>query len=197
MMRSVAQRYRSLSTKDRRILGLLAIYLVVAYTAELWLLAFGGEQLVGRARSGDPIALMLALYGLADRGFYDRPTPFIIGLESINVFFTQAVNLWLAYAILKDRPYRHAIQLAVGSYLAYSVVLYFWVHHLSGYQDMVAPSPLVFALLVLPNLPWLLGGLYLALDSAVAVTRRFSEPGAEPDRQDRPADSRPEVVTAP
>src|SRR5215212_9912116 len=102
-----------LRPRDRAIIGLLSFFLVIAFTFELWLLLSPDGGLVDRARSGDVIARLLSIYGEADRGFYSRPTPFILGLESINVFFTQILNVWLILAILRNKPYRHVLQLAV------------------------------------------------------------------------------------
>ncbi len=71
------------------------------------------------------------------------------------------------------RPYRQALQLAVSFYLAYSIVLYFRVAHLSSYENIQTKTAFSFFIFVLPNLPWLLANLYLAFHSAIAITRCF------------------------
>ena len=38
--------------------------------------------------------------------------------------------------IWKRSPWRHPLQLLIGAYLSYSVILYFLVAHLSGYEAM-------------------------------------------------------------
>ena len=163
-----------LSAKDRGILGLLFFFLAVALFLELPWLHYGAD-LSGRA-SDTLVAKIFAIYAPCDRAYYDAITPFTVCLEGINVFFSQVLNLALAWAILKRRPWRHPMQLAIGSYLAYSVVLYFLHGIVSGYADMRERSTYTYFLFYATNMPWLLGYLWLALDSAVAITRRFRAP---------------------
>src|SRR5438128_1452007 len=123
-----------LARKDGVILGLLGFFILVACTLELYWVVYA-DQLVPRSQT-DLLAYWFSFYGEADTAYYDHVTPFSRGVETLNVFVTQWLNLWLMYAILKRRPYRHALQLAVGAYVSYSVILYFWLAHLSGYEGM-------------------------------------------------------------
>lgn len=161
------RRWRSLPARDKAIVGLLVFFLLVAFSLELYWIVHA-DALPARS-GGDWIAYLYSIYGEADRAYYDAVTPFTLGLETLNVFVTQIVNLWLIWAILKEAPYRYPLQLAVGSYLTYSVVLYFWVFHLSGYADMRSQTPYTFFLLIAPNLPWLVGYGYLAWDAFRAI----------------------------
>ncbi len=79
--------------------------------------------------------------------------------------------LWLAYAIIHRRAYRWPLQLCVGAYVAYSVVLYFTAKHVTGYAQMPEQTIGAFLILVLPNLPWLLGSLWLALDAGGVILK--------------------------
>jgi hypothetical protein len=162
-----------LPRKDWVILGLLGFFVLVACTLELYWVLYA-DQLVARSQT-DLIAHGFRFYGEADSAYYEHVTPFSLGLETLNVFVTQWLNLWLAYAILKHKPYRYALQLTLGAYLTYSLVLYFWTAHLSGYSGMRQRSFFAFFLLVTANLPWLVGYLYLGYDAFRAITRRFRE----------------------
>ena len=162
-----------LPRKDRLILGLLGFFILVACTVELYWVLYA-DQLVARSQT-DLLAYGFSFYGEADRAYYDRVTPFTKGLETLNVFVTQWLNLWLGYAILKRKPYRYALQLTLGAYLTYSVVLYFWAAHLSGYEGMQQRSLYAFVMFIVPNLPWLVGYLYLGCDAFRAITRRLGE----------------------
>jgi hypothetical protein len=160
-----------LPRKDRLIIAMLVFFVVMAFTMELWWLLHA-DRLVALADT-DWLAHLFRYYGEGDSAYFDRVTPFSRGLESINIFFTQWLNVWLIYAIVRRRPYRYALQLTVGSYLAYSVVLYFWVAHLSGYEGMREKNFFSAFIFVVPNLPWLLGYLYLACDSVRAINECF------------------------
>lgn len=161
------QRWKFLPARDRGIVTLLVFFLLIAFSMELYWIVHA-DALPARSAQ-DWIAYLYSIYGEADRAYYDSVTPFTLGLETINVFVTQILNLWLIWAILRNSAYRYALQLAVGSYLTYSVVLYFWVFHLAGYADMSSRTPYTFFVLIAPNLPWLLGYFYLAWDAFRAI----------------------------
>ena len=158
--------------KDRIIIGVLLFYLVIAVTLELYWILYRHE-LVALAES-DWIARAFSLYGTVDRAYFDAITPLTSALEIINVYVTQWLNLLLIWAIVKRRPYRYALQLTVGSYLTYSVILYFGVAHVSGYADMANQSPGGFLLYFGFNLPWLLGYAFFAYDAIREINRRFT-----------------------
>ena len=166
-------RPRRLSRHDRTIVGLLGFFIVVAFTVELYWVAYHNE--LPRRSQTDFLAFLFAIYSAGDQAYYQHVSYFALGLETINVFFTQFAHIWLIFAIIRRRPYRHALQLAVSSYLVYSVVLYFWVAYLSGYENMPTKSTYAFFIFVTPNLPWLLANVYLAAHSAAAITRYFRQ----------------------
>ena len=165
-------RWSSLSRRDKGIVILLTFFLAVAFSLELHWIIYA-DSLVPRSKY-DWIAYLYSIYGEADSAYYDSVSSFTLGLETINVFVTQILNVWLIWAIFRNRRYRYALQLTVGSYLTYSVVLYFWVFHLAGYADMKDHSPYAFFVLIAPNLPWLCGYVYLAWDAYRAVVTAAS-----------------------
>lgn len=160
-----------MSRRDRVILGLLCFYILIAFSLELYWLIYR-DELVDRAPR-ELFARLFEIYGDADRAYYDRISPLAIGLESINVYFTQLLNLLLIHAIVARTHHRHTLQLLLGSYLAYSVVLYFWAAHVAGYPDMRYQSPYTFFLFYATNMPWLLGYAYMAYDSIRAIHARM------------------------
>jgi cholestenol delta-isomerase len=160
-----------LAGSDVGVIGLLCVFIGLALLVELYWVVHHREL---PALAGvSPIARLFRIYGAADRGYYDAVTPFALALETLNVFVTQLLNGWLIYAILRRRAYRYALQLTLGSYLSYSVVLYFWTNHLDGYACMRVRDASSYWLFYLPNLPWLFGYLYLAVDAARAISLRF------------------------
>jgi hypothetical protein len=158
--------------KDRLILGMLAFFIAVAGTLELWWLAHDSSQLVAM-RETSVLARAFDRYGASDRAYFESRTPFAFSLELLNVAFTQALNVALVWAILHRSPWRYALQLGVGAYVSYSVVLYFLVAHVSGYELMRVRSPASFALFYGVNAPWLLGHLYLVWDAQRAIGEIF------------------------
>jgi hypothetical protein len=162
-----------LPRRDQAIVAMLVTFIVVALLVELYFIIHRHE-LVALAGSSS-IAHLFEIYGAADRAYYDAVSPLALGLETINVFVTQILNVWLIYAIVWRRPFRHALQLALASYLSYSVILYFWVNHLDGYANMHEHSAGHYWLLYLPNLPWLVAYVYMVQDSARAIVARFRE----------------------
>jgi hypothetical protein len=160
-----------MSRRDRVILGLLCFFLLIAFSLELYWLIYR-DELVERAPH-ELFARLFQIYGDADRAYYDRVSALAIGLESINVYFTQFLNVALIYAIIARKYWRHSLQLLVGSYLTYSVVLYFYAAHVTGYPDMRYFSAYTYFLFYATNLPWLLGYGYMAYDSIRAIHARM------------------------
>jgi EXPERA (EXPanded EBP superfamily) len=162
-----------MNRRDRFTVGLLVFFAIVAATLELYFLVFHRE-LVARAPT-QIFARLFSIYGIADRGYYDRVSPLALGLESINVFVMQPLCVLLVFAIVRGRAYRWPLQLAVGSYLCVSVVLYWSVAVISGYAEMAEQSRNAFALLYGANAPWLVGYGWLAFDAGVAIVRAIGE----------------------
>jgi hypothetical protein len=171
----------SLEQKDWAIIGMLGFFIVVALSVELYWVVFYNEM-VSRAHT-EWLAKVVRVYGDADNSYYNVPTAaaYPRGLESFNIFFTQPLNAWLIWAILARKRYRHALQLILGAYVTYSVLLYFWTAYFSGFERMVSPrSALTYLLFFGANLPWLFGYFYMAYDSVRAFNRQFrSDPAGQ------------------
>jgi hypothetical protein len=170
-----------MSRRDRFSVGMLGFFGLIAATLELYFIVFH-RDLPARADS-HLFARLFAIYGVADRAYFDRVSPLALALEGINVFVMQPLCLLLVYAIVRRRAYRWPLQLGIGSYLGFSVVLYFLVAVVSGYEGMSERSGQAFALFYGANLPWLVGYGWLALDASVVISRTLA---AEPART-RPA----------
>jgi hypothetical protein len=170
---------RRLSTADRATLALLGFYLVAAFTIELWFVVHFHDV----TRQTGLFARAYEMYGAADAAYYGRGDVFVpLALESFNVFFTQALNVLLAFAIVRYRSWRHPLQLLVSSYVVYSVLIYFWIAGVSGFAGMPERSPAAFALLFAANAPWLLGYGWMAWRSFGVLTRKMAKAPAGPRR---------------
>ncbi|MGZ3439410.1 MAG: EXPERA domain-containing protein [Polyangia bacterium] len=161
-----------MSRRDRFSVALLGFFGLIAVTLELYFLVCH-RDLAARADS-QLFARLFSIYGVADRGYFAPVSSLAVALEGINVFVMQPLCLLLIYAIVRGRAYRWPLQLGIGSYLAFSVVLYFLVAIISGYEEMTERSVRAFALFYGANLPWLVGYAWLALDAAVAIWRTLA-----------------------
>ena len=178
-----------MTRRDRITVGLLGFFALIALTLELYFVLFHSDL---RARADTQLfARLFAIYGAADRHYFDPVSPMALALESINLFIMQPLCMLLVYAIVRQRPYRWPLQLGVGAYLAFSVVLYFVVAIVSGYDGMAEHDAKAFALFYGANLPWLVGYGWLALDAGIVIARVFDE---LPLRARRPSRSSPRVT---
>jgi hypothetical protein len=163
-----------MSRRDRITVGLLGFFVFIAFTLELYFLACHRDL---PARTGTQLfARLFALYGTADRAYFDPVSPLALALEGINVFLMQPLSLLLIYATIRQRAYRWPLQLAIGAYLALSVVLYFLVGIVSGYDGMTERSGKTFALFYGANLPWLIAYGWLAIEAGRTIARKLHLP---------------------
>jgi hypothetical protein len=172
---------RLMTRRDVATLALLGFFFAVAVTIELYYVVAHGE-LVAAAAAGNVLARGLALYGPSDSAYFAAPTALTLSLEGINVFVTQLLGIALAYAIVRRRPWRWPLQLALGSYVAYSVVLYFTEGAVSGFANMSERSAGTFAIYIGANLPWLVGAAWMAASAAREIARRLAPAIVERDR---------------
>ena len=161
-----------LSSRDRIIVAMLVFFSLFNLTLDLYYVSHASrlESMVAT----DRLAWLWSLYAVADRFWVVGPWSF--AQEWLNVWVTTPVNAWLVWAIVKRRPYRHALQLTLGAYLTYSVVLYFLAAHVSGYAGMREVTLPLLAFFYGITLPWGLGHAYMAWDSCTAITERFRRP---------------------
>lgn len=161
---------------DKSVLWHIVFFCVIAFTLEAyWLL-----HIRDITQRDDLFAKAFALYGRSDRGYYDQISGFEHALEAIQVFITVPAYMVLAYAIINRKPWRWPLQLCIGSYVAYSVVLYFTAKHAVDYAHMVEKDLISFLILYVPNIPWLTGNAFLAIDAARVIARAVR-------RQEQPA----------
>jgi hypothetical protein len=162
--------------RDKVTLAVLAFFFVPAVTVELYFVV-AHRHLVA-ATPQNPLAWLLSLYGPTDSAFYDAPTPLGLFLEGFQVFVTTPLGLVLAWGIVRRRAWRWPLQLAVGAYVSYSVILYFAVEQLSGYGTMSGRSAGKLALLYGANLPWLVAYGWLGWDAAREMVARLGRASA-------------------
>jgi len=171
-MGDMAMTSQPLPRRDRVTLVLLSFFILMAWTVELYWLVYN-DQLSTRAEN-EWLARVFQVYSAADAAYFDHVTPLTRFLEGFHVLITAPLMLCIVYAIVQRRPYRHSLQLVVASVISYSTFLYLIEGHLSGYARMQPYGAGNLLLFILPNLPWLLGGLYLGYDSVRAINRRFA-----------------------
>ncbi|MEU2514635.1 EXPERA domain-containing protein [Streptomyces syringium] len=158
--------------RDRPVLAFLAFCLLVALSLELYFVLHFQDI----DERHDLPARAFQLYGAGDRRYAGQGDTYLpLALETINVLLVQTLNCALAYAIVRPRPWRHPLQLAVGSYLSGSVVIYFWHAHVAGYPDMPEHRFWNYFLFYAPNLPWLVGNLWMAVASFRTLVRSVKE----------------------
>ncbi|GAA2212087.1 hypothetical protein GCM10009850_075490 [Nonomuraea monospora] len=164
---------RRLSWRDRVSIAILSFFMLMAWTIELYFILHHHDI---RQRS-DVFALAYRLYGRGDAAYYGSGfTALPLALETFDVFVTQVFNALLVWAIVRRRFYRYPLQLGLSAYSAALVLLYFWTAHVSGYAGMADKGFWNFVILVVPNLPWLLGDLFLLHQAVIPVLRRFAGP---------------------
>ncbi|MBM7166866.1 hypothetical protein JQK87_00165 [Streptomyces sp. G44] len=153
--------------KDSATLGFLAFSCLLAFSVELYfVLHFRTIH-----HQDDVFATLFSIYGDGDRTYYGQGDVYLpFALETLNVYVTQVLNLLLGWAILRDRPWRYPLQLTVASYLSYSVILYFWHAHAAGYPDMPVHDAWGYFIFYAPNLPWLLGNLWMGCAAFRVIT---------------------------
>jgi hypothetical protein len=154
---------------DAVIVGLLAFFTLFNVTVDLWYVLHAREleALVGHHRLAD----WWGFYARADRLWIAGD--WSLAQEGVNVFVTTIVNLWLIVAIRRHAPYRHALQLTLGAYMVYSIVLYFLSAHVGGYPGMAERTVANLALFYGATLPWLIAHAYMAWDAFRVITARF------------------------
>jgi hypothetical protein len=163
----------ALPTKDKVTIGLIVFFALVAFTLEAYFLIFN-QTLEQRS---DLFVKALSLYWPADYTYRISGFPlekcFTFALESVNTCVTQLISFVLVYAILKRKPYRHALQLTVATYTFYGTFLYYYVAHLSGYKVFAYKGAYPYLMFYLANLPWFAAYLWMAWESYRAIVKKY------------------------
>lgn len=157
------------STRDRIIVAMLVFFTIFNTTLDSYYV-WNASRLESMVAT-DRLAWLWSVYAAADRFWIVGQWSY--AQEALNVFVTTFVNVWLVRAIVKARPYRHALQLALGAYLTYSVILYFFAAHVGGYPGMREVTVPLLVMFYAITLPWGLAHAYMAWDSWRAITERF------------------------
>lgn len=165
-----------MSRRDKATLALLGFFFLIAFTIELYYVV-AHDRIVAEA-GHNPLAWLLAIYGPSDRAYFDAPSPLTITLEGFNVVVTQPLGIALALAVWRRRNWRWPLQVAIGAYVTYSVVLYFAIAQVSGFAGMRDHSVRSFAIFYGANLPWLAGYAWLMWDAAREIALRFQRGSA-------------------
>ena len=154
--------------RDRAVVALCLFFVVVACTIErLWL-----QHAIDLPEHPGWLTACFRFYARGDRGYYDQVSAFERSLETFEVYVTQVLFFAIAIGVLRRARWRFPLQLCVGAYLTYSVTLYFVAKHMTDYAQMPRHDLVSFLILVVPNLPWLLGNLFLALDAGAVLRHR-------------------------
>jgi hypothetical protein len=158
-----------LQAKDKVIIGLLLFFTVVALTLELNWLVFH-QVIESRV---DMLSKLFALYWPLDVTYrtpgFSAGKAFVLSLESVNTLVTPVLSMGLIWAILKQRPYRYALQLVIATYTFYGTYLYYSVNHLSGYASFEHKTVAAYLMFYLINLPWLAGYAWIGWDAYRAI----------------------------
>ncbi len=163
-----------MSRRDKVTLGLLAFFFVIGFTIELYFVV--AHRGLVAAAAHNPLAWLLSLYGPSDHDYFTAPSALALSLEGFNVFVTQPLGIVLAWAIVRHRTWRWPMQLAMGAYVAYSVVIYYVIEQVSGFAGMSGRSVRTFAVFYGANLPWLAGYGWMAWDAAREIRARMTAP---------------------
>jgi cholestenol delta-isomerase len=158
--------------RDRAIIGFLVLFLLTSVLEAYWLLHHNEME-----QRHDFLARLLAIYWPMDHTYripgYGADKAFTLALERVNTLVSQWLNLFLIFAIVKRKPWRHPLQVVLSTYTAYGTFLYFYVAHITGYRIFSNHESSTYLLFYLINAPWLAFCGYMVCDSCVAITRAF------------------------
>ncbi|MEA2754343.1 MAG: cholestenol Delta-isomerase [Aliidongia sp.] len=166
---------QSAPRRARLLAGQIWFFTLIAWGVELpWLLSSADLPSLDNAWKA-----IWAFYGRADRGYFDQISSFERGLEGFHVFVTQWLYLWLLWELLRPAIARRPVgcamlQIMLGSYVAYSTIVYLAAKHISGYPLMPEHDLAAFLTLYLANLPWVVGNLVIAADGARQLIQHLS-----------------------
>ena len=148
--------------RDRVALGLVSLFVLGNFLADAaWLVS--GTQAAGLCPS------------LAALGWDCGPqTPVDGAREALNGTLTQLLEIWLLVALLRRRPERHALQLAVGASVVYAVAIDVWlglVAAVTGLAPSVAAGGPAMVVAAIRGA----GHLYLAGAAVAAIMPLFRD----------------------
>jgi phenylpropionate dioxygenase-like ring-hydroxylating dioxygenase large terminal subunit len=145
------------------VVGLVVFFIIFNATIDRYWVAHAHE--LPALAGTDLFARIFEIYAAADHAYFDRVTQEELALEIFNSTITQVFNIWLLIALLRRWPLRVPLQMAVGSWVSYSVILNWTSAALTGFPGMDDKTPGNFFTFFTANLPWLAGHLYIAYDA--------------------------------
>ena len=148
------------------VVGLVVFFIIFNATIDRYWVAHAHE--LPALAGTDLFARIFEIYAAADHAYFDRVTQEELALEIFNSTITQVFNIWLLIALLRRWPLRVPLQMAVGSWVSYSVILDWTSAALTGFPGMDDKTPGNFFTFFTANLPWLAGHLYIAYDASPA-----------------------------
>jgi phenylpropionate dioxygenase-like ring-hydroxylating dioxygenase large terminal subunit len=113
----------------------------------------------------DLFARMFEIYSAADHAYFDKVTQEELALEIFNSTITQTFNIWLLIALLWRWPLRVPLQMAVGAWVSYSVILNWTSAALTGFAGMDEKTLGNFFTFFSASLPWLAGHLFITYEA--------------------------------
>jgi hypothetical protein len=151
------------ASSDRLAIGLVIFFIACNFAIDIaWLILHGDAAQAGPCR----IAAALGL------GACGPDTAVDLAREALNGTVTQILEIWLLVALLRRRPERYALQLAIASYVVYACLIDAWlslIAALHGLPPSVATAVPSIAIAAVRGV----GHLYLAWTAVLAILPRF------------------------
>jgi hypothetical protein len=164
---------KPLPARDKVIIFLILFFAAIAFTLEAYWLIFNQ---VMESRS-DVFARILALYWPADYTYripgYPIAKSFTLALEGVNTLVTPFLSFVLIRAIVKRKPYRYPLQLAIATYTFYGTFLYYLVARISGHAVFAYQGAYPYLMFYLANLPWFAAYGWMSWDAYRAIVQRY------------------------
>ncbi|KAK2606318.1 hypothetical protein QQS21_003249 [Conoideocrella luteorostrata] len=130
------------------------------------------------ASKGDLFGQLWKEYSLSDSRYMTQD-PFVVCMETVTAVFWGPLSFCIAYSIIKDRPWRHALQLIVSVGQMYGDLLYYvicWYNELVNGVAYSRPERYYYwAYFILCNAFWIAIPLGLIVQSVRAVGRAFEK----------------------
>jgi hypothetical protein len=173
LIEPTAAERKPLPRRDKIIIGLIVGFAAIALTLEGYWLIFNQ---VMESRT-DLLASIILRYSPMDYAYrisgYPPEKAFTLAIESVNTLVTPWLSFLLIWAIVKLKPYRYPLQLAIAAYTFYGTLLYYLVAHISGYAGFADHGAGTYVVFYLASLPWLAGYAWIGWDAYRAITRRY------------------------
>lgn len=112
-------------------------------------------------------------YSLSDSRYLTQD-PFVVSMEAFTAIFWGPLSFVCAWAVVKDSPLRHPLQMVISLGQLYGDVLYFATCWVSPVTHCRPEGFYFWAYFVLCNAFWIVIPLGLVVSSARQTTRAFA-----------------------